>query len=1222
MEIKALREELWDIKAVLEQLDIVELRNLIDKKQDKLPDTALYSLIQKIDDNVLYKSIDAELAKIEALETKQAELANELNLKQNLIEADKLAKLEINHNLYALKDELAQAKAELVQKITELVAKFNTKDELANVFALKSEIINKNEILTKPEANAIYATKNELVLQTADKLTTQTAEQIYLKKIDKPDVSNLVQRNELNQYLLIRNLPTFNHLLAKQEAEQIYVKKANLPNFNDFLTEREGDLKYALKTDIPNVSLLITRAEVVRGFVPLVEFQRFQNAMTGAPQQNGTNNNKSYWIPRDEVEQNYLLTSDFNTIQAQLQTQINSKLEQSDLIDYLTTNEAEQRYLKIVDKPDISNLISRGELANELNSYKLKNEVIAEHNEIKQLITNHEQTSERVYLKSNEAALTYQDKQAAQQKANELNVLIETNKNAIDTLKQNKQDKLNQNQLDNLNLDHALFVRQNVIDNINDELTLLKQTTTRIENKPPVNLDPLNQKIQELENAGNDLDQRLVQAIQANATETNKLNGIIQTKQNALTTGELRNLSEDHALYLKQNSIDALRNELVTKYDAKHDQQQSEINDLQNSVNNKIDSQSVEQVYLKISQAVNEYQSKAQASTEHQDLTNLINAKQNALNDSQGAKLINVNNGVISYEDLPPINVNDKQDLLPTTNNEYRLIKSDGAGNIEYQNLTDMFQILSQNNNPRVETCSIEYLDLPHTIKLQLDGDRKWVYNQAGYGKIRAFSTNLDDTTMRALFHYLKRLGRGNQFRTDTINRIHVDSGWNDNLDNTTNYLQLVGKDFLSRPLQDNVAHRGVLIPPANNGANFGVSNADKREAIEQFIDNYDLPDALNIAAHKVCRTSGGEVINNISIGGTINQVDLTPFEASINELQTFKNDSQTLHGQIQNDINNKQNVLPNSNGDKLINVIDGVITYNDIPQVNLTSVENRIQALENQPAFDSQPLQDKDAELERRIQAVETEIPNHVQTGDYQNKVSQIENRIQTLENQPAPAPFDDTALNNKNDEQDARIQALEQVSHSVYNDAQVQAKLTELDTLINQIKDQLNQQVEQCRYIDKPLPQTLSIEMKKDRGHFWRIEGGNDVTFGGTVYQSIRYIMAVLKRELANGQETFLNQFLDELYNWFKPHMDGMRANQICRGVIVKENAYVGNTWEDNRLKGEGLILVWKANRDFKDKQVFKEELTRVVRDYRLEDELNPLKSYVCSLPKITIT
>ena len=88
-----------------------------------------------------------------------------------------------------------------------------------------------------------------------------------------------------------------------------------------------------------------------------------------------------------------------------------------------------------------------------------------------------------------------------------------------------------------------------------------------------------------------------------------------------------------------------------------------------------------------------------------------------------------------------------------------------------------------------------------------------------------------------------------------------------------------------------------------------------------------------------------------------------------------------------------------------------------------------------------------------------------------------------------------------------------------------------------------------------------------------------GVDVTFFGTIYQDINYLVAVLRQEQAAGNSTFLDAFVERVYNHFKPHIDGAKrqnANRRIRGFVIKENAYTGNGHEDNRTKGEGVLLI----------------------------------------------
>ncbi|WP_172201070.1 hypothetical protein [Campylobacter sp. RM16188] len=162
------------------------------------------------------------------------EIKNELNLKLSIAAAEALyvTKEELPSIDGLLSNENAEA---TYLKIEAADTKFATKEELTaaslgggsggeNSAAIRQLQNSINVKLGKDEAEGIYA-KISQIPSVEGLLSTQTAEETYLKKVDKPNIDNLATKAELENY----------------------ATKEQIPDVGGFITQTQGDERYALK---------------------------------------------------------------------------------------------------------------------------------------------------------------------------------------------------------------------------------------------------------------------------------------------------------------------------------------------------------------------------------------------------------------------------------------------------------------------------------------------------------------------------------------------------------------------------------------------------------------------------------------------------------------------------------------------------------------------------------------------------------------------------------------------------------------------------------------------------------------------------------------------------------------------------------------------------------------------------------------------------------------
>lgn len=695
--MKALRDEIRELRELIEGLNITEINLMLESKQDKLANIVEFSLIKNEDGNITYKSINEELAKIAELLEKVKELKNEIDSKQSKLEEDKLEKLNTNLDDFITTNKLEELKNELLEKVNTLNGNVLNNVELEKLYVKKSDIPNREEIVTK-NILSNYITNSKLETKLNEKLNKDEAENIYLKKVDEKDISNLVNRDELDVYALKTELPVLDGLVHRRELDGL-ATKTEIPNTEHLILRSEVENNFARKTDIPKVDLFITRGEVVRDYVPLYEFNNLRDAIgSGNAGGGGQPANIDHLLPREEAERTYAKRIDIPNLDSYIDASSISNLyvnkndadskyaTKSELSNYTTTNslntyltkqEASTNY---ATKNELDGKVSENELGQKitekLGDYETTQNANNKHQELEQKIEtlttslsekqnvtksleykteierNIEQTktllenkinddveqlrsnvdntylkksekidvttllskseAEGLYIKQtdkideatllkkqeastiyktveeynrekealNERLETLQTKEFARQFKAENKALSDENLKQIIELKLNKQDKLSQTQIDNTNLDHTQYLKQSDLASLNDEIRQLKESTTRIEERPEIDLEPLNEKIRNLESSGTNLDSRLVEAIRTNGEQTNQLQGLVNTKQDKLNVGQLRNINEDHSLYLKQTNLESAKTEIEQNINNKYNANKGLIDNL------------------------------------------------------------------------------------------------------------------------------------------------------------------------------------------------------------------------------------------------------------------------------------------------------------------------------------------------------------------------------------------------------------------------------------------------------------------------------------------------------------------------------------------------------------------------------------------------------------------------------------------------------------------
>ena len=156
-----------------------------------------------------------------------------------------------------------------------------------------------------------------------------------VNKLNELTYSKEVLDTKLQDYVKTSELPDLTVYLTTAKAEELYVKKTELPTSTNGLTQEQADGRYAKKSDIPDVSTFITTQDVEQTYAKKNEIPNVTAL--------ATKEEISSLLPKSEYTQGLA-----NAVQT-LTSQINTEAATTFLQYYLTTQSAEQYYLKKTD---------------------------------------------------------------------------------------------------------------------------------------------------------------------------------------------------------------------------------------------------------------------------------------------------------------------------------------------------------------------------------------------------------------------------------------------------------------------------------------------------------------------------------------------------------------------------------------------------------------------------------------------------------------------------------------------------------------------------------------------------------------------------------------------------------------------------------------------------------------------------------------------------------
>lgn len=258
-------------------------------------------------------------------------------------------------------------------KLTDLVSKIN-KDEAETLFVKKEELAtiqtaNEGKYETKEHASSVYATKEDLAkipsgggsgsVDLTGYEKSDHAEATYAKKTDVTDITSKVSSLETTVPTLATKEALKDYAkkeavdlkLDKTKAEELYVKKTELLTSTNGLTQEQADGRYAKKGDIPDVSTFITTQDVEQTYAKKNEIPNVSAL--------ATKEEISSLLPKSEYTQGLA-----NAVQT-LTNQISTKAATTSLQYYLTTQSAEQYYLKKADLATTLNGLGLGSSSSE-----------------------------------------------------------------------------------------------------------------------------------------------------------------------------------------------------------------------------------------------------------------------------------------------------------------------------------------------------------------------------------------------------------------------------------------------------------------------------------------------------------------------------------------------------------------------------------------------------------------------------------------------------------------------------------------------------------------------------------------------------------------------------------------------------------------------------------------------------------------------------------------
>lgn len=172
-----------------------------------------------------------------------------------------------------------------------------------------------------------------------------------VNKLNELTYSKEVLDARLQDYVKTSELPDLTIYLTTAKAEEIYAKKTDIPTNIGGLTQEQADSRYAQKNDIPDTSNFITAQNIEQTYAKKSEIPNVSAL--------ATKEEISSLLPKSEYTQSLA-----NAVQT-LTSQINTKAATTSLQYYLTTQSAEQYYLKKADLATTLNGLGLGNSSSE-----------------------------------------------------------------------------------------------------------------------------------------------------------------------------------------------------------------------------------------------------------------------------------------------------------------------------------------------------------------------------------------------------------------------------------------------------------------------------------------------------------------------------------------------------------------------------------------------------------------------------------------------------------------------------------------------------------------------------------------------------------------------------------------------------------------------------------------------------------------------------------------
>lgn len=170
--MKALRDEINEIKRRLDGINIEVIKDNISLKQDNLPDSYDFVLIKKENGVVEYKPLTEELNTLKLLGQKLITINNVLNEKQNKLNEEQLANLERDHTNYVDYQDLKNLENKFLTITNKLALRTELETAKEDIHAANGVLVRQNGVLSKrvEQLGVLleqYATKEFLVQENS-----------------------------------------------------------------------------------------------------------------------------------------------------------------------------------------------------------------------------------------------------------------------------------------------------------------------------------------------------------------------------------------------------------------------------------------------------------------------------------------------------------------------------------------------------------------------------------------------------------------------------------------------------------------------------------------------------------------------------------------------------------------------------------------------------------------------------------------------------------------------------------------------------------------------------------------------------------------------------------------------------------------------------------------------------------------------------------------------